>query len=68
LVKRVAATLEAGASATDIQASPDGLFLYVVNSLGGDVDTFLIAGDGQLIRVDGTSVFPLASGMQGLAL
>lgn len=68
LAKAVAATLETGAAATDIKASPDGLFLYVANSLGGDIDTFLIVGDGQLIRVGDTSVFPLASGMQGLAL
>jgi hypothetical protein len=48
--------------------SPDGLFLYVGNSLGGDVDSYLILPEGQLFKVGQTAVFPGASGMQGLAL
>jgi 6-phosphogluconolactonase len=64
----VAGTLEPGAASTDIKASADGLFLYVANSLGGDIDTFLILSDGRLLKVGQTSVFAGASGMQGLAL
>jgi 6-phosphogluconolactonase len=64
----VAATLEAGAAPTDLKASPDGLSLYVGNSLGGNIDTFLILPDGRLFKIGQTSVFPGASGMQGLAL
>ncbi|HVI55919.1 MAG TPA: beta-propeller fold lactonase family protein [Luteibacter sp.] len=64
----IAGTLEAGAAPTDLKASADGLFLYVGNSLGGDVDTFLILGDGRLLQVGQTPVFAGASGMQGLAL
>jgi len=64
----VAATLESGAAPTDLNVSPDGLFLYVGNSLGGDVDSYLILPEGQLFKVGQTSVFPGASGMQGLAL
>ena len=64
----VAGSLEAGAASTDIKASADGLFLYVGNSLGGNVDTFLILGDGRLLQVGQTPVFAGASGMQGLAL
>lgn len=64
----VAGSLEAGAAATDIKTSADGLFLYVGNSLGGNVDTFLILADGRLLQVGQTPVFAGASGMQGLAL
>jgi 6-phosphogluconolactonase (cycloisomerase 2 family) len=64
----VAATLESGAAPTDLKVSPDGLFLYVGNSLGGDVDSYLILPDGQLFKVGQTVVFPGASGMQGLAI
>ena len=64
----VAGSLEAGAAPTDLKASADGLFLYVGNSLGGNVDTFLILGDGRLLQVGQTPVFAGASGMQGLAL
>lgn len=64
----VAGSLEAGAAPTDIKASADGLFLYVGNSLGGNVDTFLILADGRLLQVGQTPVFTGASGMQGLAL
>jgi len=64
----VAGSLEAGAAPTDLKASADGLFLYVGNSLGGDVDTFLILGDGRLLQVGQTPVFAGASGMQGIAL
>jgi 6-phosphogluconolactonase (cycloisomerase 2 family) len=64
----VAGSLEAGAAPTDIKASADGLFLYAGNSLGGNVDTFLILPDGRLLQVGQTPVFAGASGMQGLAL
>lgn len=64
----VAATLESGAAPTDLKVSPDGLLLYVGNSLGGDVDSYLILPGGQLFKVGQTAVFPGASGMQGLAL
>jgi 6-phosphogluconolactonase (cycloisomerase 2 family) len=64
----VAGRLETGAAPTDLKASADGLFLYVGNSLGGDVDTFLILGDGRLLQVGQTPVFSGASGMQGIAL
>lgn len=64
----VAGSLEAGAAPTDLKASADGLFLYVGNSLGGDIDTFLILADGRLLQVGQTPVFAGASGMQGIAL
>lgn len=64
----VAATLESGAAPIDLKVSPDGLFLYVSNSSGGDIDTYLILSEGQLYKVGQTAVFPAASGMQGLAL
>jgi 6-phosphogluconolactonase (cycloisomerase 2 family) len=64
----VAGALEAGAAPTDVKASADGIFLYVNNSLGGDVDTFLVLPDGRLLQVGQTPVFGGASGMQGLAL
>jgi 6-phosphogluconolactonase (cycloisomerase 2 family) len=64
----VVGKLEAGAAPTDLKASADGLFLYVGNSLGGNIDTFLILGDGRLLQVGQTPVFAGASGMQGIAL
>lgn len=64
----VAGTLESGAAPTDIKASADGQFLYVANSLGGDVDSFLILPGGELFKIGQTAVFAGASGMQGLAL
>jgi 6-phosphogluconolactonase (cycloisomerase 2 family) len=64
----VAGKLETGAAPTDIKASADGAFIYVGNSLGGNVDTFLVLPDGRLLQVGNTPVFAGASGMQGLAL
>jgi len=64
----VVGKLETGAAPTDLKASADGLFLYVGNSLGGNIDTFLILGDGRLLQVGQTPVFAGASGMQGIAL
>ncbi|QDE39473.1 lactonase family protein [Luteibacter pinisoli] len=64
----VAGKLEAGAAPTDIKASADGAFIYVGNSLGGNVDTFLVLPDGHLLQVGNTPVFAGAAGMQGLAL
>ncbi|QWT21330.1 lactonase family protein [Bacillus sp. NP157] len=64
----VAGALESGAAPTDIKASADNLFLYAGNSLGGDVDSFLVLPDGHLLKIGQTPVFPPASGMQGLAL
>jgi 6-phosphogluconolactonase (cycloisomerase 2 family) len=64
----VAGKLEAGAAPTDIKASADGAFIYVGNSLGGNVDTFLVLPDGHLLQVGNTPVFSGAAGMQGLAL
>lgn len=64
----VAGKLETGAAPTDLKASADGRFLYVGNSLGGNIDTFLILRDGRLLQVGQTAVFAGASGMQGIAL
>jgi 6-phosphogluconolactonase len=64
----VAATLISGAAATDLKVSPDGHILYVNDSVNGDVYAFLILPGGKLFKVSETSVFPGASGMQGLAL
>jgi 6-phosphogluconolactonase len=64
----IAGSLESGAAPTDLKASADGAFLYVGNSLGGNVDTFLVLPDGRLLQVGNTPVFAGASGMQGLAL
>ncbi|MGA7439335.1 MAG: beta-propeller fold lactonase family protein [Luteibacter sp.] len=68
LEQAVAGKLEAGAAPTDIKASDDGAFVYVGNSLGGNVDTFLALPGGHLLKIGQTSVFAGASGMQGLAL
>lgn len=68
LHKGIAGRLAAGAAPTDIKASADGLFVYVGDSVAGNVDSFLVLPDGHLIQVGATPVFAGATGMQGLAL
>jgi 6-phosphogluconolactonase (cycloisomerase 2 family) len=64
----IAARLPKGAAPTDLKISGDGHSLYVLDPASGSIDTFFVLGDGELVRIDSTPVFPALSGMQGLAL
>lgn len=64
----VSARLPAGAAPTDIKFSHDGHFVEVLTPGNGNINTFFVLGDGQLVFLGDTPVFPALSGMQGLAV
>jgi len=64
----VSARLPTGAAPTDTKFSRDGRFLEVLTPGTGNINTFFVLGDGQLVFLGDTPVFPALSGMQGLAV
>jgi 6-phosphogluconolactonase (cycloisomerase 2 family) len=64
----VSGRLPTGSAPTDTKFSRDGRFLEVLTPGTGNINTFFVLGNGQLVFLGDTSVFPALSGMQGLAV
>ncbi|HEY4146055.1 lactonase family protein [Pinirhizobacter sp.] len=64
----VSGRLPTGSAPTDTKISRDGRFLEVLTPGTGNINTFFVLGDGHLVFLGDTPVFPALSGMQGLAV
>lgn len=64
----VSGRLPSGSAPTDTKFSRDGRFLEVLAPGTGDINTFFVLGNGELVFLGDTPVFPALSGMQGLAV
>jgi len=63
----ILATLPAGSANLDIAITPDGKFLYSLDSGTGIVSIFGIAEDGQLTALGEVPSFHAAAGANGIA-